>query len=159
MARRQYSDQDRASALAALDANGGNVAKTAKDVGVPRVTLIQWRDGVVSQGVSELRQVKKGDLADRLEEIAHKLVEAIPGKIGSAPLKEVAVALGIAVEKSRLLREKPTSITQETVSEDERKRRTLELLGRGESRAGTQLPDGRGTGGVGLPAVGQPAVN
>jgi hypothetical protein len=47
---------------------------------------------------------KKGELADRLEHLARVLAEAIPGKIADAPLRHVAVALGIVVDKMVLLR-------------------------------------------------------
>jgi len=39
------SDDDRAKALAALVANGGNVEKTAREVGIPASTLRVWRSG------------------------------------------------------------------------------------------------------------------
>lgn len=41
-----YTDQQVAEALAALELNGGNVKRTAAETGIPRATLIRWRDGV-----------------------------------------------------------------------------------------------------------------
>jgi hypothetical protein len=37
-ARRSYSDEQKAVALAGLDANTGNVARTARQLGLPRTT-------------------------------------------------------------------------------------------------------------------------
>ena len=45
MAKRSYSDEQKASALAALAANGGNARLTAAQVGVPRTTLLKWAAG------------------------------------------------------------------------------------------------------------------
>lgn len=39
-----YSDQQRLDTLAALQANGGNVAKTERQTGIPRLTIRKWRD-------------------------------------------------------------------------------------------------------------------
>jgi transcriptional regulator of acetoin/glycerol metabolism len=36
----RYSDEQRAAVLAALDANNGNLSKTARDTGVPKSTLV-----------------------------------------------------------------------------------------------------------------------
>lgn len=111
--RRQYSDADKAMALATLDAHGGDVAKTARQLGIPRTTLIGWAaDRGVVNDVSELRQVKKRDLADRLEEIAHDLVDVMPNKMQQATLQQIATSLGITVDKMQLLRGKPTAINE-----------------------------------------------
>jgi hypothetical protein len=43
--KRMYSDEEKASALAALAANGGNALLTAQQTGVPRTTLRKWAGG------------------------------------------------------------------------------------------------------------------
>src|SRR5436190_21494765 len=40
--KRAYSDDDRLFALRALEANGGNVSRTARELGLPLATLHQW---------------------------------------------------------------------------------------------------------------------
>jgi transposase-like protein len=131
VARRQYSDAEKAAALAALDANGGNVARTARDLDIPRKTLAEWAaDRHTHSEVAELRQEKKRDLAQRLEEIAWELAEALPGKKELASLQHTATAMAIAIDKMQLLRGAPTSITDisieqlaeriERMTEDER---------------------------------------
>ncbi len=47
MAKRRYSDQEKAEALAALDANGGNLLKTSEQIGIPRQTIQEWASGRV----------------------------------------------------------------------------------------------------------------
>jgi len=108
MGRRQYSDNDKATALAALDANGGNVNKTANMLGIPASTLTEWRDGRVNPEVTEVRGRKKEELAGRLVEIAHLLIDAMPDKIKDSNLQQAATTLGITVEKIQLLDGKAT---------------------------------------------------
>lgn len=110
--RRRYSDEDRANALAALAANEGNVNHTANQLGIPAKTLESWAKGQRHPEAAQLCEEKKPELADALEEVARKLADAMPGKVADAGLRDTAIALGIAVDKMRLLREAPTSITQ-----------------------------------------------
>ena len=131
----KYSEDDRAVALAALDAHEGNVLKAAAFCKIPRKTLEYWRDGgAVNKPVAELRQIKKGELADRLEALAQLLVDAAPSKIAEASLQMVATSLGIAVDKMQLLRNKPTTITDDlsNYSDTELDRR-IAAIERGEA--------------------------
>jgi transposase-like protein len=109
MPRRQYSDAEKATALAALDANGGNVQGTAETLGIPESTLSGWAKGRGTNGdVPKLRDIKKKDLADELEGIAYKLAKAIPDKIEEATLQQVTTSLGITIDKMQLLRGEAT---------------------------------------------------
>jgi hypothetical protein len=99
-----YSDEERATALAALDGNGGNRQRTARQLGIPRKTLATWASGAVHPAVADLRHQKKRDLADGLEQVAYRLLDAIPGKLEGASLLELAIGLGILVDKMLLLR-------------------------------------------------------
>jgi len=38
-----YTDDQRIAALAALAANGGNISQTARQTGIPRITLRKWQ--------------------------------------------------------------------------------------------------------------------
>ena len=145
--RRSYSDAERAEALAALDANGGDVSKTARQLGIPRVTLLGWASGRVHPSVSELRQSKKEGLADRLEAVAHQLLDLFPDKAKDANLQQVATSFGIAIDKMRLLREQPTSIAGRELTDDERVDRLNTLYERIRAR------------GTGQPANGVPSRN
>jgi len=150
--KRQYSDDERAAALAALDANGGNVNKTAREEKIPRVTLIEWRDGRHPPVVSNIRQRMKGDLAAALEEIAWKCVEAWPAAIDKATAGQIGASMTVCVEKMRLLRDQPTGI-QETrdqdLTPDERTERISELLDHRRYQAGLRGADAGGDTGAG----------
>lgn len=115
--RRNYSEDDRAVALAAYAANESNLDRTAKFTGIPRNTIRNWvNGGAINADTIQLSTVKKGLLADRLETVAHLLVDCIPDKIAEASLQMVATSLGIAVDKMQLLRNKPTTITDDLSS-------------------------------------------
>src|SRR5262245_52205925 len=82
MARqRRYTDEDKQRALAELEANGGNTKRTARLLGIPRTTILQWRDGVTNRVDTKapgrglrvtrpvvLRQESRVSLADACEE-------------------------------------------------------------------------------------------
>lgn len=141
MTRRDYSDSERATALAALDANGGNVAATARTLQIPRSTLQEWANGRVNSEVTELRQEKKRDLAERLEDIAHELVDALPDKIGRANLQQTATTLGIVIDKMQLLKGEPTNIQQDygDLTDEERSRRIAAIFDAARARRDGQV--------------------
>jgi hypothetical protein len=116
--RRRYSDEERAACLAALEANGGNAAKTARDCGVPAQSLRQWARGTRHPEATHMSTRKKKDLGTKLNEIAHKLAGAIPGKIKGAGLRDLSVSLGVAIDKARLLQGQPTSISENRLMPD-----------------------------------------
>lgn len=128
MERRRYSDEERAGAVAALSANEGNLTRTSEQLGIPISTLEGWAKGTRHPEVSAAAQGKKGPLADHLEEVAHLLIDAMPGKIADATLDKIAIALGIAVDKIRLLRDLPTTITGRDLSDSERAARLRALV-------------------------------
>lgn len=109
--QRDYSSKDKATALAALDANGGNLRRTARALKVPKSTLERWRNNQINPEVSRLRAQEKQNLADAIESVVWEIVGAMPEKIEKAGLKDAAIAVGTGIDKFRLLREQPTSIT------------------------------------------------
>lgn len=135
--RTRYSDEDRANALAALAANGGNVSLTSRQLSIPRGTLKQWARGERHPEAAQLSQEKKGPLADALEAVAWKLAESLEGKVGEAKLQPTATSLGIVIDKMQLLRNKPTEIQKQVadidlqdVPDDELDRQIADLEGR-----------------------------
>jgi transposase-like protein len=110
--RRTYSDDERAAALAALAANGGNVRRTARGLGIPRATLEHWARGDRHPEAAEDGAPKKALLADLLEGHAYRLLELAmePERLAGATTQQLMTAFGIAVDKMRLLRSLPTQI-------------------------------------------------
>lgn len=134
----KYTDAQRAEALAALQANGGNLSATSRDTGIPFSTLKRWRDEPDPR-LAELGEEKKTDLGDRLERIANALVDAIPDKIADAPLNHVSVALGIAIDKLRLLRGEATEVTE--VRGSDAKRELAERIARLTTTRPSETPN------------------
>ena len=48
--RKEYSDEEKVRALAALAAGGGDVSRTARQLGIPRRTLRDWADAARARG-------------------------------------------------------------------------------------------------------------
>lgn len=115
MARKHYSDEQVAHALAVLTSNGGNLLKTSRATGVERATLRAWQAGELRQHkpdvVNEKREGKEQAISDKLETFAHKAAERASGDEFVAELKgkDLLIAAGIAIEKVQLLRGRPTS--------------------------------------------------
>ena len=128
--RRRYSDQERAEAMLVLAANGGNLSATAIDTGIPYHTLRHWAAGDRHPEAIQMAKEKMPPLADRLEEVVSLLAEGMddPLKIQKAPLNQIAVALGILIDKVRLLR---------------RPVRRVRLSGRLRGDPGPAHPDGQ----------------
>lgn len=113
--RRQFSDNDKAAALAALDANGGNVYRTAQQLGIGESTLRGWASGRGTHPeIADLREVKKIELADKLEQVAYKYTDHLlrDDTVLKTGAKDAAVTVGTAIDKMRLLRGLPTEIIQ-----------------------------------------------
>src|SRR5688572_27185246 len=116
--RRRYPDADRAAALAALDANGGNVDATARQLNIPRMTLSDWASGRRNPVGADMRDAAKQNLADALEAWAVKLIGIDPTTLPNLTLRDVAVAVGISIDKVLLLRGQPNAITLTTAGPD-----------------------------------------
>lgn len=141
-AKRRYSDDERATALAALVANDNNVQRTARELGIPEGTLRRWMTGERHPEAAQMSEQKKGPLADGFEAVAWQLIDGVtPDKIAMADVKELMTGAGIAADKVQLLRGKPTSITQHDFSElpDEEIDRRIEA----EQRAIASAEDGK----------------
>lgn len=99
MARR-YTDADRAAALAVLEANDGNVTRTARDTGIPRVTLLGWTRDVDRQGrTADLVHAARMDLADIIRRELEAIFHAMATKRPDASYRELATAAGILTDK------------------------------------------------------------
>jgi transposase-like protein len=137
--RQKYTLDDRETALAALAANAGNIAKTAKQLGVAPKTLWHWTRGTRPHEKVANRpiygSVKKGALADALETVAWKLAESLAGKVDTANLLQAATAMGIAIDKARLLRDQPTNINAPAkLTHEQRAQRLQELAANAQRR-------------------------
>jgi transposase-like protein len=122
--KRQYTDKDKAAALVALEANGGNAVKTARDLGIPRQTLLHWNSGAhVSTDVPIIGQEKRRGVLEQLVDEQHAILALLPSKRGDASYQQLMTALAISIDKSQLLQGADTAIVSvrmyETVSPDD----------------------------------------
>jgi transposase-like protein len=140
--QRRYSDEERANALAALAANGGNFAKTARDLGIPRRTLQDWHKGTIHPEAAENSAPKKTALTEQFENLAYQMLEIAFAKAAELDAKAATVAAATAVDKMLLLRGKPTSIYDTPISDEERNQRLAALLERWRARQMNPPPNG-----------------
>jgi transposase-like protein len=113
--KRSYSEEEKASALALLKANRGNVTKTSSDLNVPATTLRQWRDGEhVNADVAKKREKKERSLAELFEEVAYAYLDRAleTEAVSESKGKEAVVAAATALDKLRLLQGEATSISE-----------------------------------------------
>ena len=128
---RDYSAEDKASALTWLDAHDGDIKQAAEELGIPKSTLYRW-DTETPEYVEELKKEKKKTLSDRFEEVAHAYLERAlnAGAIEDTKGKDAVIAAATATSNHLLLLGQPTTINKD-VSErtnEERADRILKLV-------------------------------
>jgi transposase-like protein len=134
MGRRQFSAEFKAQALALLEGNGGDVSRTARDLGINRATLQCWKGGRGTEAVRPERvEQAKAEIGDLCEEVLRAVLSEIPGKLSGASLKDLAIAAGILAERLPGLRGKVPEI-ELTLSADERALRVVALLDAARAR-------------------------
>jgi transposase-like protein len=131
--RRSYSDQEKIAALEVLQANDGQIRRTAELLGIPPVTLIAWKqeaDAGRIGDVERLRPLIRKVLDEECEAAAREFIAAarLPDKVEKAGTLQLMTSAGIAIDKMRLLREQATSIHTQQLSDEERIARLNELL-------------------------------
>lgn len=113
MARRQYTEDEKATALTFVAAMDGNVAGAAKKLKMPRVTLMKWVKGRgVNSAVLQKEQVKKEHLADLWEYEARAALEEAKLARDDARYGELILGGATATDKMRLIRGEPTAINK-----------------------------------------------
>ena len=94
---RRYRDDEKAAALAALAANGGNVLRTAKLLGIPTQTITNWSKDAE---IIKLGELKKADLAVVLEATVRAMLGIVNDKSKRMTGKEAMIAAGIGVDNA-----------------------------------------------------------
>jgi transposase-like protein len=131
---RTYPPEVKASIIAAIENNGGNVAKTAKLFCLPEDTVRYWWHN--SDRYREVQGASGLGLADKLEVLAHANVDSLAAHdLSIVSYADKARGLGVIIDKMQLLRGQPTSITENI----ERQELTLTLQ---QSLAGVIDVDG-----------------
>jgi len=123
MSNTHYPPDAKASALAALVVNEGNVLRTATQLGMPESTLRLWvagAEGQVRDDLLRLREAKTSALRDRFESIAEATMGVLESKLQDLSPRDAAIVIGIFVDKWRLLSGEATSISGTTANEERR---------------------------------------
>lgn len=101
---RTYTDSDRLGALTALELNGGNVLRASKSTGIPRPTIITWRDQAIA-ATPELTlalthpDTPKTDFGALLGEAVQDAVRHLRAALPTMQGRDLAVATGILIDK------------------------------------------------------------
>lgn len=135
---RRYTEDDRARAMAVLDSNGGNMRKTARDIGINEATLRSWfkppqrthvsKPGDVNQVRQQRPQIPPKDKVnahkDQLGNVFDQIIDRFTGSLAALTEeelldyarkrpKEAALVMAILFDKRQLLRGEATVITQQ----------------------------------------------
>jgi transposase-like protein len=105
-----YSVDRKAEVIALVEANNGNVWKTAQQTGIHHSTIQYWLAS--PNKFADIQHAKRIELTEKLDKTADLLVDSItPEKIADANLSQIATAAGIMIDKSQLLKGLPTDIS------------------------------------------------
>ncbi len=141
---RSYSDGDKADALLAIEANGGNVFLTAKQIGIPAPTLFEWfRGKYINDDVLKLQEQKRPLLTGMFKDFAALACGILPSKMLTANIVQVATAMGIAIDKALALEGK----SNKSMTDDE----CLNLIAAIVERAKSRRPEQDATPGSPTP--------
>jgi len=132
----KYSDTQKAEALILLDANSGNLSRTAVQLDLPLVTLWEWARGRVHPDVQGMRAGMTQQLGDRMELLAVQCLDLLPGKLETATAAQLATITGIAIDKMQVLRGSATLTLAATlqITDEDRLRELRELMERLKQR-------------------------
>ena len=111
---RDYPIELKASAVAAVEANGGNVTATAKlFANIPYDTLYYWWKN--SDRYFEIKNASSLHLVDKLDNIVHKTADSLAEHdLSIVSAKDKASIISSLTTTTQLLKGLPTSITQDT---------------------------------------------
>lgn len=123
---RHYSNEFVANALALLKANGGKLAKTARQLDMPQQTLSEWAAGNRAPS-PEVQQAAEINVVQKLTGFVGYVCDLRPAA-DKVNLRDAAVAMGIAFDKLLLLTGQPNSIIKTTGGADGREPYDLSKL-------------------------------
>lgn len=139
--RPTYTDEFRASAVLMLEAAGwpeveGALARTARHLGIPAMTISRWAKGVQNPPPNQTVTDQKESMLDILDYVMRGMGRELKrriddGEVSDVALTQVATTMGISIDKSRLL------LGQSTENNDT----VLRIVYTNDWRAPTALPE------------------
>lgn len=126
-----YTPEFRAQALLTLEANEGNILRTAEQLDVAEATIRTWvaenRDikedsSDLAVATAEILPETREEFIEELKTVRNKVLRQLHSNISDLKARESAVTLGILIDKTELLEGNATSRTAvigsgETVNE------------------------------------------
>lgn len=118
MARRTYTDRDRALVRASLESNGGKIKQTSRETGVPVMTVSDWKrkweTGGLPPEVAEVLPAVREEFVADATRVRNKALERFEQKVDQDKVlpKDLLVAVGVLTDKVRLVEGKATSRTE-----------------------------------------------
>ena len=115
MAKRSYTDAERAAVYAALTASNGNVKRSARETNIPISTVRDWKTLWEREGFPEaLQEVYEQvveDIVDSLQRVRDKSLLELERLVDNHELKgrDLLVAVGMLTDKIRLYKGEATS--------------------------------------------------
>jgi transposase-like protein len=117
---KRYSDKDKALVRTLLEANGGNVKRTARDLDMPPATVRamkqKWEREGLPASVSEVLPVVAGDFVEDVSRVRNKMINNLEAQVDANKLtpKDNLLGIGILTDKARLVEGKSTSRSENT---------------------------------------------
>ena len=111
----QYSPAEIGEALALLDTYGGNALRAARELGIPRSTLIRWareQAGLPAE-VGRVRRLKREEFAAMADDAAEWVITSLTqADIDRAGLRDKSVSYGIYRDKAAQDDGEPTQVVE-----------------------------------------------
>jgi len=115
----KYSDEQRME-VAVLYAVSGNAKKVAKDTGIPRTTIVGWKNQEWWQDVvGQIRAQNTDKALAKYAQMVDKAQDIALEKLPDASAAQASIIAATATDKGRLLLNQPTSITGKAQSIDD----------------------------------------
>ncbi len=115
----KYSHEQR-MAVAVQYAVSGNAKKVAKDTGIPRTTIVGWKKQEWwVEIVDRVRQENDDKILAQASNIIELAQQVTVDKLTDASAAQASIIGATWVDKGRLIRNQPTSITGKVVSLDD----------------------------------------
>jgi len=130
MAKRIYTDEDRAQVKALLEATNGNVTRVAADTGIPKMTVSDWKRKWEREGappaVREVLPAVRENVVEEHERLRNRALHILDLRLDlleqdrqallKVSPKDLATTAAILTDKARLIEGKPTSQPDENSS-------------------------------------------
>lgn len=119
MARRVFTEKDQARVAVLLQANNGNVKKTAREAGLAPATVRDWRNkwnlqGGLPPAVEEAIPAATEGLVADLKEVVSLAIVNVKDKLreGKVSAKDAAWISGVFIDKIRIIEGQATTRTE-----------------------------------------------